>query len=114
LPAYVCHFDVAWIPHRVGEGETGGDPIKLYEYWAAGRQVVTTAIDGSDAWRDRAWVVSDGTEAIRVLRGLLSGQLAPKPVAVDPAHTWKAISTRMVDLLVGNQDRQALASVDHQ
>ena len=36
LPAYLRSFDVAWIPHRVGAGETGGDPIKLYEYWAAG------------------------------------------------------------------------------
>jgi len=101
LPAYVRHFDVAWIPHHVGEGETGGDPIKLYEYWAAGRQVVSTAIDGSDAWRKQAWIVADAPEAITVLRGLLSGELAPKPVAVATERTWASISARLVDLLVG-------------
>ena len=44
LPAYLRHFDVAMIPHNVGALENRGDPIKLYEYLAAGCPVVSTPI----------------------------------------------------------------------
>lgn len=40
--------DVAVIPHRVGEGEVGGDPIKVYEYASIGVRIVSTRITG---WR---------------------------------------------------------------
>jgi glycosyltransferase involved in cell wall biosynthesis len=106
LPAYVGHFDVAWIPHRVGEGETGGDPIKLYEYWAAGRQVVTTAIDGSENWRERAFVVGSPDEAARVISGLLAGSIEPKRVWVEPERTWGAIARRILEPLTAPQARR--------
>jgi glycosyltransferase involved in cell wall biosynthesis len=46
LPGLVANADVAVIPHRVGEGEVGGDPIKVYEYGAVGVRVVATPITG--------------------------------------------------------------------
>ena len=36
IPDLLQTFDIGWIPHRVGQGEVGGDAIKLYEYRAAG------------------------------------------------------------------------------
>ncbi|HEX5824696.1 MAG TPA: glycosyltransferase [Candidatus Limnocylindrales bacterium] len=103
LPAYLESFDIGWIPHRVGEGETGGDPIKLYEYWAAGRQVVTTAIDGSDGWRDRAFVVADAAEAASSIRLILSGD-AMKEVWVDPDRLWSTIAERLAAALVSENE----------
>ena len=105
IPAYLSSFDVAWIPHRVGEGETGGDPIKLYEYWAAHCQVVTTRIDGSDAWLDRAFVVSSAADAVRVVGGLLDGSVPPKPVGITADRTWSFIAATLVDLLIGARPR---------
>lgn len=99
LPAYVRHFELAWIPHRVGEGETGGDPIKLYEYWAADKQVVTTSIDGSERWRDRAFVVGSPSEAVDTISGLLAGSIEPKPVWVEPERTWGDIARRVLEPL---------------
>jgi glycosyltransferase involved in cell wall biosynthesis len=100
LPAALRAFDVAWIPHRVGEGETGGDPIKLYEYWAAGRQVVTTAIDGHTSWLDRAFVVDDAESAAAAIRGILDGRLH-KPVWVEEERHWSVIARRFGDVLSG-------------
>lgn len=99
LPALLQTFDIAWIPHRVGEGETGGDPIKLYEYWAAGRQVVTTPIDGYQGWVDRAFVITDAASAAATIRGIVDGRLS-KDVWVDPDRTWSSIATRFADALV--------------
>ena len=92
LPAYLRSFDVAWIPHRVGAGETGGDPIKLYEYWAAARQVVSTRIDGSEAWTEQARLVDDAAQAADVIRGVISGALAPLPTAIPAGRTWDEIA----------------------
>jgi teichuronic acid biosynthesis glycosyltransferase TuaH len=99
MPAYIKHFDVAWIPHRVGEGETGGDPIKLYEYWAADRQVVSTPIDGMTAWRDQLHLVANPAQAIAAIGGLLAGTMAHKTTTVPPDRTWDAIAGVLVRAL---------------
>ena len=92
LPAYVRSFDVAWIPHRVGAGETGGDPIKLYEYWAAGRQVISTRIDGSEAWTAQAHLVDDAAQAADAIRGVISGALPTLQTAIPAGRTWDEIA----------------------
>jgi glycosyltransferase involved in cell wall biosynthesis len=97
MPAYTMAFDAAWIPHRVGEGETGGDPIKLYEYWAAGRQVVTTAIDGSTGWTSQARLVRGPTEAVAAIRGILDGSLPPLPTSIPPGRTWDEIAATLLE-----------------
>lgn len=96
IPAYLAHFDVAWIPHRVGPGESGGDPIKLYEYWAAGREVVSTRIDGLDVWSDRVHFVADVPLVTALLRGLLDGTVPAKHAQVPSDRTWDAIADRIV------------------
>jgi len=96
IPAYMRAFDIAWIPHRVGQGETGGDPIKMYEYWAAGRQVVATPIDGISVWRDQLHLVSTADDAAAAVRGLIDGSIVPTAVAVPPDRTWGAIADRML------------------
>ncbi|MBA2719087.1 MAG: glycosyltransferase [Chloroflexi bacterium] len=99
LPAYLAHFDVAWIPHVVGAGESGGDPIKMYEYWAAGREVVASRIDGLDRWADRLHLLDDGAHAVALIRGLLTDTVQAKRATVPPDRTWDAIAGRLLSLL---------------
>ena len=44
MPAYVAGLDVCLIPYRVFEGTVAINPIKLYEYLASGRPVVSTPL----------------------------------------------------------------------
>ena len=44
LPRYCADFDVAMIPFLVNELTAATDPVKLYEYFAAGKPVVTTPL----------------------------------------------------------------------
>ncbi|AFQ42390.1 glycosyltransferase family 1 protein [Desulfosporosinus meridiei] len=44
LPAYLHHFDVGLIPFRQTEMTKGCNPIKLYEYYAAGIRVLGTPL----------------------------------------------------------------------
>ena len=96
VPAYLAAFDVAWIPHRVGEGETGGDLMKKYEYWAAGCQVVTTPVADLDAWASQLHIVRSPEEAVHAIKGLLDGSIAPTPTKVPADRTWPAIADRLI------------------
>ncbi|WP_206476910.1 glycosyltransferase [Microbacterium sp. KRD172] len=51
VPALLQHSDVLIVPHRITAFTDSLDPIKLYEYRAAGRPVVSTAVAG---FRDSA------------------------------------------------------------
>lgn len=42
LPRYACWFDVAIIPFRINEITESTSPIKLFEYMALGKPIVTT------------------------------------------------------------------------
>ena len=101
MPGYLRHFDMGWIPHRVGEGETGGDPIKLYEYWAAGLPVVSTKIDGMQAWADVVALVDGAAEASRAIRRMID---FPVYAPVPPDREWSVIADRMVGYLRNGGD----------
>ena len=42
-------FDIAIIPHKVDEFTNSMNPLKLYEYLAAGKPVVTTGVAGTNS-----------------------------------------------------------------
>jgi len=44
MPQYLYHFDVAMIPFKVNPITDATDPVKLYEYLAGGKPVVSTAL----------------------------------------------------------------------
>jgi glycosyltransferase involved in cell wall biosynthesis len=97
VPAYLRSFDVAWIPHRVGHGESGGDPIKLYEYWAAGCQVVSTRLDGSENWVTQTHLVENADQAARTIRGLLAGEIRALPTSIPRGRTWAEIAATILE-----------------
>lgn len=99
VPSYVRSFDIAWIPHSVGDGESGGDPIKMYEYWAAGRQVIATRIDGLDQWASQLHLVDSPGEAVSIIAAILGGTAPMRDVGVPASRTWDAITQRVVDEL---------------
>ena len=70
VPGLMSCADVAVIPHRVGSGEVGGDPLKVYEYAAVGARIATTPITGSERFARFAEVVAAGDEFVRGVVGL--------------------------------------------
>lgn len=63
LPHYLKYFDLAHIPFVSNELVRGVNPIKLYEYLAAGKRVVSTPMPEVVAFqRDGVIEVADGAE----------------------------------------------------
>jgi glycosyltransferase involved in cell wall biosynthesis len=59
LPAYLKAFDVAIIPFRVNELIINSNPLKLKEYLAAGKPVVTVRIPAVEEYEHLAYVADD-------------------------------------------------------
>lgn len=80
VPAYLQHADVLVVPHVVTSFTDSLDPIKLYEYLATGRPIVSTPVAG---FRDSASPVVHVTEAADFAHAVveLAGQ---QRAAVEP------------------------------
>jgi glycosyltransferase involved in cell wall biosynthesis len=71
VPAYLQHADVLIVPHVVSTFTDSLDPIKLYEYTATDRRIVSTPVAGfRDADDDGVIVATDGEFADRVASAL--------------------------------------------
>lgn len=100
MPGLLTTFDLGWVPHRVGEGEVGGDVIKTYEYRAAGLPVLSTPIAGI---HDRGFTnvtVLDRAEHAAWLGSAFSDGLLPQrsPQTFDGAITWRSKTEAIADL----------------
>lgn len=62
MPGYLRHADVLIVPHVVTAFTDSLDPIKLYEYRAVGRPVVSTPVAGFRDIADRNVVASEREE----------------------------------------------------
>ncbi len=71
VPAYLQHSDVLLVPHIVDTFTDSLDPIKLYEYRAVGRPVVSTPVAGfREAADERLSVVESRDFADAVVRAV--------------------------------------------
>lgn len=101
VPSLLQTFDIGWVPHRVGEGEVGGDVIKTYEYRAAGLPVVTTPVRGA---RERAMEgvrVIERNNHAAVMREFLTGsdyRVARQSMVIPSETTWRSKADRLLDL----------------
>lgn len=94
LPAYLKGLDVCLVPFKDNAITLGASPLKLYEYLAAGRAVVSTPVPDLPSFAEVVWCARDVEEFIRCIEEAL-------PVAHDPVlqkrrleaiapHTWDA------------------------
>jgi glycosyltransferase involved in cell wall biosynthesis len=100
-PATFHRWDIAWVPHRVGAGETGGDLLKLYEYRAAGLPTVSTRVGGWE--RAAAGVEVLDRERIAAKLAELAaggpGSVPRLPHQVPAAQTWSHKAGQMLAML---------------
>lgn len=97
VPAYLQHADVLVVPHVVNAFTESLDPIKLYEYQAVGRSIVSTPVAGFRG--ARGVHVAEGAAFVdAVLRGIPAKTRFPDGVDVS-APDWSARVAQFRDLL---------------
>ena len=91
LPFYLYGFDVCMLPFQVTPLTLATNPVKLYEYLAAGNPVVSVPIPEAKACADYIWVAEDVAAFSRAIGDALSadGGLQAQRQAFAAKQTWR-------------------------
>jgi teichuronic acid biosynthesis glycosyltransferase TuaH len=101
VPEYMAEFDVCVVPHVESQFTESLNPIKLWEYLAVGKPIVSTNVAG---FRDYAHLcrIASGSEAfIAACSAALAenGSLKEMRVAEAGRHSWDARIAELVSAL---------------
>ncbi|MFE7407816.1 glycosyltransferase [Isoptericola sp. NPDC057559] len=105
VPAYLRHADALVVPHVVDEFTDSLDPLKLYEYRAVGRPVVSTPVAGFRDTADPHVVVAPAERFAGAVRDAVLSRSAESdaPTAPDepaePIPTWERQVALMRDVV---------------
>ena len=92
LPEYLQTFDICVIPFLINKHTRLIDPVKMYEYFAAGKPVVTTAIQEIETYKKLFYYSSSHEEFILNVRFALKEKnikLRKKRQDVAQKNTWE-------------------------
>ena len=102
LPRYLRYASALLLPRTDAEHSRASDPLKLYEYLATGRPVVSTALPAVDDFQGLVYLSHTPDEFIRMTDAAL-GQHTPekasRQVAAVAGHSW-ASRVREISLLL--------------
>ncbi|MEV7973358.1 glycosyltransferase [Cellulomonas sp. NPDC089187] len=88
VPGYLQHAAALVVPHRVDDFTDSLDPIKLYEYLAVGRPIVSTPVAGfRDQPADRVAIASPQRLPEAVLRAISAPAAPPSALSGSSAPT---------------------------
>lgn len=62
IPKYLHAFDVGIVPHKINEFTKSMNPLKLYEFSAAGLPVVSTSVEGVETFKNILYLANTPEE----------------------------------------------------
>jgi glycosyltransferase involved in cell wall biosynthesis len=95
LPAYLKGFDVCTIPYVCDTWSESIFPLKLFEYLAAGRPVVATALPELEPFREHVHIASTFDEFQNALESGLRNSLPQVSEAFLAENSWDAKADRL-------------------
>lgn len=101
VPQLLQTFDIGWVPHNTGEGEVGGDVIKIYEYRAAGLPVLATPIigAGSRGLADVAYLPAHDHVEWLLKKTLGGTRVRRSPMDLPSDVSWQGKAQQMLNML---------------
>jgi hypothetical protein len=109
MPAYIQAFDVGLIPFADGELTAAVDPVKFYEYCAAGKPIVVSGLPELERYRGLCYLAESPAAFVsRVEEALtettdrkLSEALAQRRRALARENSWETRGARICGILEG-------------
>lgn len=88
LPSAMKKVDIAIIPHKVDKFTNSMSPLKIYEYLAAGKQIITTQIAGADEFEKYVYQANSDDDFVRMIQ-----------LAIDDYRNIENISELVIEQL---------------
>jgi glycosyltransferase involved in cell wall biosynthesis len=103
LPDYMRTFDVCITPHCMSEFTESLNPIKLWEYLASGKPVVSTNVAGFRDYSHLVHVANNADEFIQACEIALNEpcDLGKLRIAEAHKHTWTTRVDQIVSIIEG-------------
>ncbi|KKM08856.1 hypothetical protein SY88_22420 [Clostridiales bacterium PH28_bin88] len=91
VPGYMRGFNVCLIPHVVNSATESMDPIKVYEYLALGKPVVTTRVAGARRMQGLVYLASNPKEFyLGVVQALQEpSDRVTRRILAARSHSWR-------------------------
>ena len=109
MPAYLRAMDVCIMPHRVNAFTSSMNPLKLYEYLACGRPVVSTPVAGTESFRGLIEIARTPNEFVacitKAMQSVGPDEIAARRRAVE-AQSWQSRVNQMMNIVVQAQQRK--------
>ncbi len=103
VPALLSRCDVGLIPYRLTEQTRHVNPLKVYEYLAAGRAVVATPLPELHQFQPLVRLAADADSFVAAVEAALAEAHAPQAIAarraVAATNTWDHRVARMTELI---------------
>lgn len=114
IPAIMKGSDVLLLPHRVTQASCSMDPLKIYEYLAAGPPIVSTKVPPITGFGDLVYAASDAGEFVHMVGQALdesrsddAEQNRKRRMTEAEKHSWKTrVDIMLGDILEMLHDRQ--------
>ncbi|MFH0815032.1 MAG: glycosyltransferase [Candidatus Falkowbacteria bacterium] len=101
-PSYISRFDAAIIPHQSTGLVKSMNPMKLYDYLACGKPIITTSVPGAEMFKEQIYISKNDSEFLQnIARAMTEDSLektAARRAAVKP-HSWSSRVSQMTDLV---------------
>ena len=100
LPLFISQFDVAIIPFQINELTNYVNPVKLYEYLAAGKPVVSTALPDIDEFKEVIYIANDHEEFMQcIINALENKQISDKYIDILRNNNWDKRAEQVTNLI---------------
>ncbi|MBU1131154.1 glycosyltransferase [Patescibacteria group bacterium] len=102
VPMYIQQFDVGIIPHKIDKFIKSTNPMKMYEYLACQKPVVSTAGGDIEQFKDLVYITNDFKQFNDYLQKALKDdnhQLKERRLASVKDHSWLKKVEEMLNLL---------------
>jgi glycosyltransferase involved in cell wall biosynthesis len=101
VPAYLDAFDVCWVPFKQNAVGQAANPVKIYEYLALGKPVVTTPVADTESFGTLVQVARTPGEMAAQLRAAAGAAPTSAPARIEFArrNSWQVRAREYVAFL---------------
>jgi len=102
IPMYLQQFDVGIIPHKIDKFVKSTNPMKMYEYLACGKPIVSTSGSGIEVFKESIYITNDYREFNHFIQETLrdnNQKLINERLDIIKEHSWLKRTEKMLEII---------------